>query len=69
MVDGVKVNFIVQEELVAIEPPFTHVPPLAFAKLLAFVPVIVKNGVARTCGAVPVFETVTVVDVLVEPVP
>ena len=67
--DGVNVNLIVQEELVAIEPPFAHVPPPEFAKLLAFAPVIVKNGVPRTCGAVPTLETVTVVTPLVVPTP
>jgi len=64
--DGVNVSRIVQEELAAIEPALTHVPPLR-AKLVGFVPVMVKKGVAKTSAAVPVFDTVTVKGALVLP--
>ena len=56
---GVNVRRMVQEELAAIVPALAHVPPLR-AKSEAFVPVSVKNGVAKISDAVPVFETVTV---------
>jgi hypothetical protein len=60
---GVKVKITVHEPLTAIVPPLTHVPPLR-AKSPEFVPVSVKNGVARTSDAVPLFETVTVIGAL-----
>ena len=63
--DGVNVRSTVHDELTAIVPPFTHVPPLR-AKSAAFVPVMVKKGVESVCVAVPVFETVTVKGELVE---
>jgi len=64
--EGVKVRMTVQEALAAIEPPLAHVPPDR-AKLVGLVPVMVKNGVARTSVPVPVFETVTVNGELVVP--
>ena len=63
---GVKVKRIVQDALAAMVPAFAHVPPLR-TKSDAFVPVIVKNGVESVSVPVPVLETVTVSDELVEP--
>ena len=67
VVEGVKVNRIVQDELGAIVAPLAQVPPPALAKLVGLAPVIVKYGVARTSLAVPLFVTVKVVAALVVP--
>ena len=64
--EGVKVRMMVQEPPAAIEPPLAQVPPLR-AKFVGLLPVRVKNGVARTSGAVPVLETVIVKGALVVP--
>ena len=42
VVDGVKVSFTVQEALAGMVPPLTQVPVPALAKLVGFVPPIVK---------------------------
>src|SRR5258708_7076403 len=66
VVDGVKTRNAVQEELAGIDAPLAHVPDaVLFAKLEAFVPVIVKYGVARTSAAVPVLLIVMTVAELV----
>ena len=65
--EGVKVSFTVQEELAAMLPPLAHVPVFALAKFVALAPLITKYGVARTCGAVPLFVTVIVKGELVVP--
>ncbi len=67
MAEGVKVKMMVQDAEAAIEPPLAHVPVPVFEKFVGFVPVMVKNGVARTSGAVPVLETVIVNPPLVVP--
>jgi hypothetical protein len=65
--EGVNVRMMVQDALAAMEPPLTQVPVPALAKFVGFVPVMVKNGVESTSGAVPVFETVIVKGALVVP--
>jgi len=65
--EGVNVSFTVQEPLTGMVPPLTQVPVPAFAKLVGFVPVMVKYGVAKTCDAVPELETVSVTVALVVP--
>ena len=42
VVDGVKVNKIVQDALGAMVPPLAQVPPPELAKLVGLAPVIVK---------------------------
>ena len=64
--EGVNVRMIVQDDDAAIEPPFAQVPPDR-AKFVGFVPVMVKNGVASTSAALPVFDTVIVNPPLVVP--
>ena len=56
----------VHELPAAIVPPFVQVPPV-FVKSEAFVPEIVKYGVERISGPVPVLLTVTVIGELVVP--
>ena len=65
--DGVKVKLTVQDALGAIVPELTQVPVPALAKLVEFVPVIVKNGVAKTSEPVPMLVTVMVSGPLVVP--
>jgi hypothetical protein len=59
--DGVNVSSTVQVLVGRIVAPFAQVPEPAFAKLVAFVPLITKYGVDRTSFAVPTFWTVTVI--------
>lgn len=61
---GVKVSVTVHEPLTAIVPPFAQVPAVR-TNSAAFGPVKVKNGVAKTSDAFPVFETVIVSGALV----
>jgi hypothetical protein len=64
--EGVKVRMTVQDVDAAIDPALAQVPPVR-TKFVGLVPVMVKNGVARTSEAVPVLETVTVKGALVVP--
>jgi len=64
---GVNVTLMVQEPETAMVAPLVQVPVPVFAKLLASVPVIVKYGVAKTSGAVPLLVTVMVSGALVVP--
>jgi len=65
--EGVKVTFTVQDALAATVAPFAQVPVPAFTKFDALPPVIVKYGVAMTCGEELVLETVMVSGALVVP--
>ena len=62
---GVKVTLTVHDPLAAMLPPLTQVPPPVFEKAEGLAPVIVKYGVDKTSAAVPVFDTVMVVEALV----
>jgi hypothetical protein len=63
----VKVTLTVQNALAATVAPFAQVPVPVFEKFDALPPVIVKYGVAMTCGAALVFVTVIVSGELVVP--